>query len=61
MDKHPHASVIERIGEPAIRAHFNISRQSVWYWRTKGIPKMYHSSVRMLAGLRNVSAKELDA
>lgn len=59
MEKHPHAPAIERIGRPALMSHFNISRQAVSLWTTKGVPRLLLASVRMLAAVKGVSVPEL--
>lgn len=49
MEKHPDSIILSQIGSKALRDHFDISRQALHYWRTRGIPKQHRNSVAMLA------------
>lgn len=61
MDKlHPHAAAIDRLGHPRIKAHYNISKQAIAYWRKKGVPKMHHNTLLMLAASAGVQMPELN-
>lgn len=59
MEKHPHATAIERIGRAAIMSHFNISRQAVSKWTQQGVPPRMMQSVRLLAATKGVGVHEL--
>ena len=49
MDKlHPHAAALVRIGSDVIRDHFEITRQTLYNWRTKGISPSFRKSVVLL-------------
>jgi len=41
-------TVIDRIGTAALVEHFRITRQNVYYWRVKGIPRQYRKAMVLL-------------
>lgn len=45
---HPDAPAIDRVGLDAIREHFDITRQAVFYWRRAGVPRQHRKSLAML-------------
>lgn len=45
---HPDAAAIDRVGTRAIMDHFEITRQSVFYWRRAGVPKQYRKALARL-------------
>jgi len=40
--------VIDRIGAPALAEHFHTSRQNIYNWRVRGIPKHYRRAIVLL-------------
>ena len=58
-DLHPDAPAIDRIGVAAIRERFNITRQAVFYWRRKGVPRSYRKEMAALARSEGCEAPEM--
>lgn len=58
-DKHPDAAAIDRIGTAAIMEHFQLSRQSVSYWRREGVPKRHRKTLAMLGAVAGHDVSEL--
>jgi hypothetical protein len=56
---HPDAPAIDRIGLDAIRDHFEISRQAVFYWRRAGVPKQHRKTLAMLGEQRGLPMPEM--
>lgn len=53
---HPDAPAIDRVGTAAIIAHFDVTRQTVSYWRKNGVPKHHRKTLAMLGA---VAGKEM--
>lgn len=60
-EPHAHAAAVDRLGRAAIRNHFGISDAAITYWRQKGIPRLHHNTLRILADRAGVALPELDA
>lgn len=58
-EKHPDAAAIDRIGTRAITKHFGIARQSVQYWREKGVPKHFRKALAYFAKQNGVDLPEM--
>ena len=41
-------AVIDRLGTAALVDHFQVTRQNVYYWRVKGIPRQYRKAIVLL-------------
>lgn len=59
MNKHPHATAIEKIGLAAIQQHFGITRQAVHYWKKNGVPAVHLKTLAMLAAVGGHDTPEL--
>lgn len=57
--KHPDAIAVDRLGETRIKAHFNITRQAVAYWRANGVPRMHRKTLAMLGAMHGVPMPEM--
>lgn len=57
--RHPHADAIERVGYPAIMAHFGVSRQALHYWKKKGVPERHRKTLAMLGAVAGHAMPEL--
>lgn len=57
--EHPHAAAIDRIGKDAIIAHFGVVRQTIFYWRLRGVPEMHRKTLAMLGAVGGHHCPEL--
>jgi hypothetical protein len=56
---HPDAAAIDRVGVPAIVAHFGITKQAVSYWRRNGVPKPHRKTLAMLGAVAGHAMPEM--
>jgi hypothetical protein len=49
--RHPDSAALERVGTPALMEHFQVTRQSLAYWRRVGVPKPHRKSLIHLGRL----------
>jgi hypothetical protein len=56
---HPDSAAVDRVGTRAIREHFGITRQSIAYWREKGVPKHFRKPLKLFAESKGVQLPEM--
>lgn len=56
---HPDSAAVDRVGTRAIREHFEITRQSVAYWRQHGVPKSFRKPLKLFAESKGVQVPEM--
>jgi len=45
---HPDSTAIDRVGGDVVQSHFALTRQTLWNWRTKGVPRQMRKPLRLL-------------
>jgi hypothetical protein len=53
-EHHKHEAVLERIGIATIKEHLGISRQVIFNWKRRGVPRNMHKALVLLAETQGV-------